>query len=1161
MMILLSLIAVGLLSLSSISIRASANTLAQAEARSNARMAAMMAIAQLQELTGLDTRVTASAKLVDQSNIDVTGVWRSWEGTNHDQDGKPIAPDYNSKSQVGDPSEAFGREGSGRFLGWLTNTSLGELASATEVPESSTVSVAGNVKMVSSGTLDDADEVYLTPTIISSEDGTEEGAFSWWTTGDNSKALIRAASAEEEPQSESDWQQRLRGNRSPDPEIFGLSELDEMTEEDLFIASRGSLDLVEGASLNGDEFYDLTTFSRGLLTNVATGGWRKDLSTFSELYNEFPGSRGGSATLPLFANEPGESLLFARTTESDRPSNALLYHWSDYLANASDANWRQTPAVCSWTALVNYMKLYEDLRSSSTSSLEMNPTRGKVGSGADRFDFQEEIRIHPQVARVQWVLSLGSIQVSRQQPIMPGIVVTPIVTLWNPYNVSLSVSDYQINFDEVFPLRLSYEIGSRAFNDVSLRSIASNRILTTFPTVTLGPGESKVYGMDGTAPVINTGSQTLVLTEGYEPNGGALFTGLDNGNAIIDASASDKFEITRVDFAASGLEGLENDEDGIGVRFQVNSGGTRNIQIIVMSYSVADFGLGVRGGGAGVINSLYPPIVTSIKNLTVGEVEGLQNRPFATATLGLRMVSQPPADNRFSAILTKGALQSNPLQHYAELGAASDNSSNSNALVDLAGSGASHPINAPYDFVIQEASDWDDDAVTVQFDPSSNRGYIVSGTLPADGVSRCVIAELPTRPLQSLADLQHFDVRNNNQQPPFQFNLIGNASAHPIFGPDQVSVETTGSFGGLTNDDSYLLNHILFDDWFLSSIAPDLQNFSAREERSAEDVMTDFLEGEEPLPNQFYLASDLANDLDPDEAAEEFLSGDPDSDTGLFPFQTVASLLEVEGMFNVNSVSVDAWRAVLKQNRNLEVPHFTDGGSVTTEESENPAFPRTTVASDVNTFGSSVTGTASGAIVGGYAALTDAQIDALAEEIVEQVRERGPFLSLSEFVNRQLSQNTDLALAGTIQRALDMLQERSSDENPFLDLIQAGQNITTEPSGNADYKFPEAAFGSTNFGVPGWVRQADVLRPLAPIISARDDTFTIRAYGDSRDASGDIVAQAWCELLVQRNADYVDKVDSAEVIPHSDEMISAANRRFGRRYQLVAFRWLNEDEV
>ena len=29
----------------------------------------------------------------------------------------------------------------------------------------------------------------------------------------------------------------------------------------------------------------------------------------------------------------------------------------------------------------------------------------------------------------------------------------------------------------------------------------------------------------------------------------------------------------------------------------------------------------------------------------------------------------------------------------------------------------------------------------------------------------------------------------------------------------------------MCNDDTYILNHLLFDDWFVSSIAPDLKDF------------------------------------------------------------------------------------------------------------------------------------------------------------------------------------------------------------------------------------------------------------------------------------------------------------------------------------------------
>ena len=37
-----------------------------------------------------------------------------------------------------------------------------------------------------------------------------------------------------------------------------------------------------------------------------------------------------------------------------------------------------------------------------------------------------------------------------------------------------------------------------------------------------------------------------------------------------------------------------------------------------------------------------------------------------------------------------------------------------------------------------------------------------------------------------------------------------------------------------------------------------------------------------------------------------------------------------------------------------------------------------------------------------------------------------------------------------------------------------------------------------NQGLPGYITQATLMRPLTPILSARSDTFIIRAYGDVR---------------------------------------------------------------
>ena len=94
LIVLLVVMALGMLNLSVMTQRSSSRTRAMAEAQANARMALMMAIGQLQQLSGADTRVTASSTMIDEDNVQLTGVWRSWEGSDRLSNGQPIAPKY-----------------------------------------------------------------------------------------------------------------------------------------------------------------------------------------------------------------------------------------------------------------------------------------------------------------------------------------------------------------------------------------------------------------------------------------------------------------------------------------------------------------------------------------------------------------------------------------------------------------------------------------------------------------------------------------------------------------------------------------------------------------------------------------------------------------------------------------------------------------------------------------------------------------------------------------------------------------------------------------------------------------------------------------------------------------------------------------------------------
>jgi hypothetical protein len=448
---------------------------------------------------------------------------------------------------------------------------------------------------------------------------------------------------------------------------------------------------------------------------------------------------------------------------------------------------------------------------------------------------------------------------------------------------------------------------------------------------------------------------------------------------------------------------------------------------------------------------------------------------------------------------------------------------------------------------------------------TTDLGFIISGSRKSDGLSRCVIAEVPTRPISSLAELTHWDARHLNCLPPFAYNVFGNSDATPLVAADEVYVPYEQSRNkntqytaqkNLQHDDSYILNHVFFDDWFVSSIAPQPDGFGSGG-GTFEDTYKAFVQGETQLANRAYRA--IPEDVV--ENASDATTRYEDNVEPVDTWKTVASRLEVEGMFNVNSTSVKAWRALLGHARNQKIPHLNaPGSSVVLSAPTDYAFPKTNVAGDEKA------GTLRpGEYIGtteftGYRVLDDAMLDMLAEEVVEQVRLRGPFLSLSEFVNRRLTKKAseqELALSGAIQTALNALTDNAS-LNPFGDLQGESNPSVANPLGDPEYAFSQAAVGHSSYGLPGWTRQADVLRPLAPVLSARDDTFTIRAYGESVDANGTPVARAWCEATVSRTKDFVDDSEKADI---TGQPQNATNKTFGRRFEMISFRWLNAEEV
>ena len=228
--------------------------------------------------------------------------------------------------------------------------------------------------------------------------------------------------------------------------------------------------------------------------------------------------------------------------------------------------------------------------------------------------------------------------------------------------------------------------------------------------------------------------------------------------------------------------------------------------------------------------------------------------------------------------------------------------------------------------------------------------------------------------------------------------------------------------------------------------------------------------------------------------------------------------------------------------------------------------------------------------------LSEADIDSMAISMVQVVKERGPFLGVSDFINRRLAVPTtnllitDPSLCGALQAMIEKsainqesgLQNSSQGINDVVDSNSSMGGWRSNSISFRHYHVDSHATGQwTTQGIPGYVTQANILQGIGANITARGDTFVIRTYGDSRDSNNQIKAKAWCEAVVQRIPDYIasksitQPSDSSGNNPLEPVVIRnttdytlkkntellEVNRKFGRQFKIIGFRWLSKDEV
>lgn len=286
-----------------------------------------------------------------------------------------------------------------------------------------------------------------------------------------------------------------------------------------------------------------------------------------------------------------------------------------------------------------------------------------------------------------------------------------------------------------------------------------------------------------------------------------------------------------------------------------------------------------------------------------------------------------------------------------------------------------------------------------------------------------------------------------------------------------------------------------------------------------------------------------------------------------------AAQMLINGAFNINSTSEKAWIALLSSQRGLGLNDAPATSTLTpfARSIRQPGSVQITPSSPITTQKANAARAAIDTYVG-FRALTDAEIATLATEIVKQVRARGPFLSVAQFVNRHLTAAAaagnavaDTGLTGALQQAIDRTGLNAGLNYESV-LNRATNNRANAFPDNSVMPTGDASGLSPHMGVPGWLSQADVLQAIAPSLAARSDTFVIRTYGEVVDpvnsaaapAAPVVKGRAWCEAVVQRMPEYLDASDRPTL---SQANTNAQNQAFGRRFRIVSFRWLSSNDI
>lgn len=1241
LMSFLLLLVMALVTLTSLETQSAANTRHSVEAQQNALVALNIALGELQKYAGPDQRVTARGDLQHGANAPGalwTGVYGNSIAADYDATPEQIATDLT------DPTKVDSQGSPAQLLSWLVSgnenipfnpaTDVGDSGEITATPAADDIdfkpnatvsnltnasptstditilSAAGNNVparlLVGPGSTSN-NNGYVAAPLVDLEGSASgiKGRYAWWVGDEGVKARGNLPLVTEDDDKLNAFVNATRTavelmSDGTDDEALDGPRID-TTYNPLAVSNTNTLNDLPLSSSNPDDFdsklkhrfHDVTTHSQSLLTDTYAGGFKRDLSIL--LDEDY-------------------------TVANDDPTADTNRMWT--LSEKDSTGY----AVPSWKHLRSFTQTRIPTTGTDAYSLTaILPAHDKPG-------YEDHVGVGPVITYFSLgfragVRRDGTDQSSEAKPwdeICMNLY--PLVVIWNPYNFTLKAppadsdgGNYEVGFYPTFGVKVDlqgyvtrnnaegnpvtdwHKIDEFDFQrDTNSNTGKGEYIRFRLDCPDIPPGESLIFSiphdesgevydernvLKNIEPEINSYVSARFRFEGnddYKPSEVYKYNvRVDSGEFPLPRAKQDRIvkilpgeenALYRVK-ALDGNHGISLRDGKNGLAYMYIGAPVDQSLLIGWPYKNQDDGHNpsfVHSSGDRQWYNTHQRVGWDeivVKN-EIQQEQGL--------LVNNKETSEPSFVMLMQALFSGGGqnAQLNANQHmFTTRWIAQGNmrgvrssrtlrDANYNPL--FTATAGTPDVNTPWQkFIIDEG-------------PHSNRasaglghGWVGTPLAPED----TVLFEFPyeNQPILSIGQLQHANLSLIGAYPSYP---IGNSLADyrmpintqtPNGGelvrtdrPENGSKVELGSDQKAYYDISYLLNRSLWDQYFFSSVPAT---------------------GEIPdrLPNPRYVKYN-------EEKYDDEDLQNPD---------LAAAGLMLNGGFNINSTSEQAWRAVLGATNKLHFdPETQNSGSEL-----GAAFSRFTKPTDDDD---------PDEVWEGYRILTEDQVSELARAIVQEIISRGPFTSLADFINRRLVDNPDTNdsnleapntayehenFSGTLQAAIDRASlfatngdgsvtaqaefpvNDASGDTFWTKTNSTNSNVTSVMQ---DSQFKKGAYqksmvmgadvvdgphSNRSAFAPKYLTQADILSTIGASLTARSDTYVIRAYGEVVNpfSPDDVQGQAWCEAVVQRYPEYIDDTTNNPEDDSSD--LNTLNKQFGRKFKILSFRWLSADEV